>query len=131
MTAAESHQADAKRPRVEAGYAVTSPESSSSKRVADERGVIPTPAAKRTRVEAARMNHNRLTTTLPTRDKKDEIDDIAAECSTLKETVTLQWQPDDMRALLQQSRPVETHNEHAKKRVRKTSSHVQALTIVE
>ena len=131
MTAAESHQADAKRPRVEAGHAVTSPESSSSKRVADERGVIPTPAAKRTRVEAARMNHNRLTTTLPTGDKKDEIDDIAAECSTLKETVTLQWQPDDMRALLQQSHPVERHNEHAKKRSKGNSSYAQSLTAVE
>ena len=39
--------AAAKRPRVEEGSAVTTPESSSSKRVADESGVIPTPAEKK------------------------------------------------------------------------------------
>ena len=123
--------ADAKRPRVEAGSAVTTPTSSSSERVADKRDVTPAPAAKETHAEAARMNQNRLTTTLPTGDDEEDVDDIAAGSGARKEVATLEWQPGDMRTLLQQSHPVDTHNENAKKRIKTNSSLAQSSSVVE
>ena len=118
--------ADAKGSHVEAGPAVTTPTTSSSERVADKRDVTPTPAAKRTHAEAARMNRNRLTKTLPTGDDNEEV-----ESGTRKEVATLEWQQGDMRTLLQQSHPVETHNEHAKKRIKRNSSHAQSSSVAD
>ena len=67
--------------------------------------------------EAAQMIQNLFTKTLPTGDNDEEGDDKAAGSDAGEEITALQWQPSDTRALLQQSRPVETHNEHAKKRI--------------
>ena len=123
--------ADAKRPRVEAGSAVTTTTSSNPERAADKRDVTPTPAAKRTHAEAAQMNQNRLTKTLPTGDDEEEVNDIAAESAARKEVATLERQPGDMRTSLQQSHPVETHNEHAKKRIKRNGSQAQSSSVVE
>ena len=82
--------------------------------------------------ETAQLIQNLLTKTLPTGDNDEQDDDKEAGSDAGEEIPALQWQPGDMRALLQQSQPHETNVEQPKKRIsRKKSSHVQALSIVE
>ena len=70
---------------------------------------------------------------MPTKDIAEEDCDKAAESGVDEDIPTLVWRPDDMRALLQRSQVEEPNNESLAKRrrIRRKSSHTQALSIVE
>ena len=82
--------------------------------------------------ETAQLLQNLFTKTLPNGEHDEEGDDKEAGSDAGEEIPALQWQPGDMRALLQQSQPQQTDEGKPKKRIsKKKSCHVQALTIVE
>ena len=61
---------------------------------------------------------------MPTRENEENDDDKAARDDAGEAITALKWQPADMKALLQQSQPTQTHEENSKRiRLRKKSNH--------
>ena len=83
--------------------------------------------------EAAQLIQTLLTNAMPTRDTVAEDGDKADESGADDEIPELAWRPEDMRTLLQRSQAEDTGDAASTKRVRvrKKSTHKQALTIVE
>ena len=83
--------------------------------------------------EAAQLIQTLLINAMPTKDIAEEDCEKAAESGVDEDIPTLAWRPDDMRALLQRSQTEEPSNETSAKRrrLRKKSTHTQALSIVE